>query len=1382
MAVLWLVDLALKSCFVIEGSSVCSKPARRRSPSASICAALLAIACLATPQHVYAADGTVTAITGQSCAGTRATTNLGCTANDFTSNVTFDQSSTNAITSCIAGTSIFVDVLATVDSGSPDRYDAAYFFGESGNSPQLNNAANMCSLGVFPTANDPFKTFDTDVCGDFRGNSPPATLLIQSVKLNCLPTTGTNQLAVPYTLVFNNQINGSTCTAANVTAASNAKCQGGTATLQSGGVAVSVNGYITVTKATNPAATAGTFAFTTSASPVATVTPSTFNLLDGASQTVQVPINGGSTRTLTVSETLLSGWDATTSITCTTPGGASAASYVTVNNAARTITANLTAANYGALCTITNSKLPTVTLTKVSNGGVGGFTFTGTNGWTSQTITTVTSGAAVTGATQTLTARSTATTITETIPAGYTLTSVTCTGLGAGGTYTPNLSTGAVAFDAAATAAGSNIACTFSNQRRPTVTLTKVSNGGVGGFTFTGNNGWSSQTITTVTSGTGVAGATQILTAASTATTIAESIPAGYAVASISCAGLGSGGTATPNLSTGAVAFDAAATAPDASITCTFTNTRLPTITLTKVSNGAVGPFTFTGDNGFGAAQTITTVTSGTGIAGAARTLSAASTVTTITETIPAGYVLASVTCTGTGGGTQPTVNTGTGAIVFTAAQTAPGSNIACTFTNTRLPTVTLTKVSNGGVGGFTFTGTNGWTSQTITTVTSGAGVAGTTQTLTAASTATTITEAIPANYLLASVTCTGTGGGTQPTVNTGTGAIDFTAAQTAPGSNIACTVTNNRLPTVTLTKVSTGGVGGFTFTGNNGWASQTITTAISGTGVTGATQTLTAAGTATTITEGALATFALTSVTCTGIAGANYSVNLGARSVTFNAAGTAAGSAIACTFSNQAVIDAVNDNFTGAPINGLSGGTTASVLGNDTDAGAAVTPASVTVSLTSNGGLTGLVINANGTLTVPAGTTAASYTATYQICSVAMPARCDTATVDIVISVLPPTGGTSCTGTNLANNGGTELPAVAAGANTNTLSMPGWSTTDPIGIEQWGTGFNGVPSHTGNQFIELNASVAGTLTQTTNAIQRRAQLDVYWAHRARVGTDTARLVIADNGGGSTNYGTFSTSTAAWVVRSATHVASTTGTSATLTFTSISTGSGNASVGNFLDTIEVCQTYMTVAKSEFARVDVDTSGTETAGDQVTYQYAIANPAGNNRSLASLVITDNKLGAVNIVTPLSGDANTNGFLDPGETWIVRASYTVIQSDIDTGSVTNIAYASGSTGANTIRTDNATVTVNFTRTPNLTVVKTANSTGPLTVGQVLTFSYLVTNTGNVTLTGVAIQETAFNGSGGTGAVAPAGGLTSLPPGATTTFTASYTVTQNDVDILQ
>src|SRR5450759_4901270 len=47
----------------------------------------------------------------------------------------------------------------------------------------------------------------------------------------------------------------------------------------------------------------------------------------------------------------------------------------------------------------------------------------------------------------------------------------------------------------------------------PTITVTKVSNVGVGTFSFTGNNGFAGQSITTATSGVGVAGAVQTLTA-----------------------------------------------------------------------------------------------------------------------------------------------------------------------------------------------------------------------------------------------------------------------------------------------------------------------------------------------------------------------------------------------------------------------------------------------------------------------------------------------------------------------------------------------------------------------------------------------------------------------------------------------------------------------------------------------------------------------------------------------------------------------------------------------------------------------------------------------------------------------------------------------------
>ena len=106
------------------------------------------------------------------------------------------------------------------------------------------------------------------------------------------------------------------------------------------------------------------------------------------------------------------------------------------------------------------------------------------------------------------------------------------------------------------------------------ITVTKVSNGGVGAFGFTGDNGFGPQIITTAAPGVGVSGPPQTLTAAAVATTVTESVPpAGFTLASITCSGLGAGGTATPDIAARTVRLDAAATATGAAIACTFTNT-----------------------------------------------------------------------------------------------------------------------------------------------------------------------------------------------------------------------------------------------------------------------------------------------------------------------------------------------------------------------------------------------------------------------------------------------------------------------------------------------------------------------------------------------------------------------------------------------------------------------------------------------------------------------------------------------------------------------------------------------------------------------------------------------------------------------------------------
>ena len=1063
-----------------------------------------------------------------------------------------------------------------------------------------------------------------------------------------------------------------------------------------------------------------------------------------ASQTITTVTSGvgvtGATQTLTAAST-------STTITETVPAGYSLASATCsgMNGGTATLAGNVLTLNAAATapgntvaCTFTNTRLPTVTLTKISNGGVGGFTFTGTNGWASQTITTVTSGVGVTGATQTLTAASTSTTITETVPAGYSLASATCSGLGGG---TATLAGNVLTLNAAATAPGNTVACTFTNTRLPTVTLTKISNGGVGGFVFNGTNGFgAAQIITTVTSGVGVTGATRTLAAASTSTTITETIPAGYVLASVTCSGLGSGGTATPNLSTGAVVFNAAATAAGSNISCTFTNTRLPTVTLTKISNGDVGGFTFTGTNGW-ASQTITTVTSGVGVTGATQTLTAASTATTITETIPAGYDLASITCSGLGSGGTATPNLSTGAVVFNAAATAAGSNISCTFTNTRLPTVTLTKISNGGVGGFVFNGTNGFgAAQIITTVTSGVGVTGATRTLAAASTSTTITETIPAGYVLASVTCSGLGSGGTATPNLSTGAVVFNAAATAAGSNISCTFTNTRLPTVTLTKISNGDVGGFTFTGTNGWASQTITTVTSGVGVTGATQTLTAASTATTITETIPAGYDLASITCSGLgSGGTATPNLSTGAVVFNAAATAAGSNISCTFTNTRLPTVTLTKISNGDVGGFT------FTGTNGWASQTIT------TVTSGVGVTGATqtLTAASTATTITETIPAGYILTSITCSglgggTATP-NLATGEVTLDATATAAANAIACTFTNARLPSVTVTKISNGGIGSFTFNGSNGFGSDTITTVTPGTGVAGVTK---------TLTAASTVTVITETIPAGYILTAASCTGIGAGTATANLAAGE-----------------------------------ITLDAVATAAAHNIACSFTDS--------TVPLSLSKTADVPS--VSTVGSLITYSIVVTN-TGASLPITSLTVTDT-LGTP--VCATSGDA-TIASLAAGASETCTTTYTATQVDFDgngggDGDIDNSAGAAGTVaGQPTTAVAAASVILNLN--PQLTIVKIADTAGPAVANDVITYTYTVTNTGNLTINDVSIADV-HNGYGTlpvptgetlTSDVSPFGNSTDVTPnngtwsvlasGDAVTFTASYTVTQTDVDLLQ
>ena len=133
------------------------------------------------------------------------------------------------------------------------------------------------------------------------------------------------------------------------------------------------------------------------------------------------------------------------------------------------------------------------------------------------------------------------------------------------------------------------------------------------------------------------------------------------------------------------------------------------------------------------------------------------------------------------------------------------------------------------------------------------------------------------------------------------------------------------------------------------------------------------------------------------------------------------------------------------------------------------------------------------------------------------------------------------------------------------------------------------------------------------------------------------------------------------------------------------------------------------------------------GDQIIYSYNVTN-SGNVNITGPINVTDSVLGTVNI---------TAGDLIPGQTVTGTANYTITQADINAGSVTNAAFATGTLGNNTIisNTDNATVTAVKCPCafPALIIGKSASPKIYSTVGQKITYTYNVTNYGNVNITG-------------------------------------------------
>ncbi|MGL5930401.1 MAG: DUF7507 domain-containing protein, partial [Dermatophilaceae bacterium] len=189
-------------------------------------------------------------------------------------------------------------------------------------------------------------------------------------------------------------------------------------------------------------------------------------------------------------------------------------------------------------------------------------------------------------------------------------------------------------------------------------------------------------------------------------------------------------------------------------------------------------------------------------------------------------------------------------------------------------------------------------------------------------------------------------------------------------------------------------------------------------------------------------------------------------------------------------------------------------------------------------------------------------------------------------------------------------------------------------------------------------------------------------------------------------------------------------------------------------------------------VDANGDGvTNDAGDRITWAFTVVNDS--NVTLTTVAVDDPNAG------PVTCAATT---LAPGaQTTCTAAPYVISPADADAGSVTNTATASGvvqTPGGAVVTSAPASTTTPIRQPGAMSLTKVAsrvdiNGSGSTDLGDRISFSFTVRNTGTVALDTLTIDDPLV------GAVTCQ--ATTLAPGAQTTCRSvtAYVITQADVD---
>ena len=736
------------------------------------------------------------------CAADRAGKDLGCTSNDVDiAEVVVN----NGVTSCVAGTSVTLDLSLVLVLNASKRFDVGTFVALDGKSPIIRadeGGSASCAVLGLPTSPPPLADLDGNACGDVGdttafGETVVTRVDIGLVTVPCTPDA-TGRLVLPAVATWDNNSSATSCQAPPeqwLQAGTKSTCNSGITAR----VPVTVSGRITVVKETTPPGAPGSFAFDV-AGP--SVSPTAFSLADGQRQVLDTAPLITRPRVYTVTEQAAAGFDLTTLQCIDDRDNQTAPGFVTVDLASRTATlrmsSNPTLGLTSVTCYFGNARPSSITVVKRTVGGDSTFPFSGSSPF--QITTQDGTGRKVFPSTPPGTY-----TVSEIVPPGWIRSATVCTDptgdtVVVGGTATIELG------------AREDVTCTYTDTRRGTIQVDKRTEGGDGTFSFSGPENFQ------ITTSSGV-GDPFVLADLEPRDgyQIAESVPAGWQLSGIVCTDPTGDSTTSGN----AAFIDLA---PGEFVACTFTNTRQASVTVEKQTQGGDGTFAFTGSQSF----SITT-TAGNGVNTSAFASVAPGVALSIVESVPSGWTLDRVACIDAASG-APLANVvaiGNGVSVTPG----PGQAIVCTFSNTKGATLRVSKNAvPDSAQRFEYTLTGPILAESFFLVDSGSGSNSRTFTDLPAGDYT-VTEAPVPGWSLTGITCSDL---VEPAPGRRTSVDRTTASLEANlrfGQTVECTFTNTQVQpgSITVNKQAVGGDGVFTFTGTGPGVSTTFTIATSG-------------------------------------------------------------------------------------------------------------------------------------------------------------------------------------------------------------------------------------------------------------------------------------------------------------------------------------------------------------------------------------------------------------------------------------------------------------------------------------------------------------------------------------------------------------------------